>query len=69
MLNHMVGFGDLAESLAVVTGLSARRLARTLAQAADPRRLRLELFELFNPSRRSNSAIRAFKAAFSTESV
>ena len=39
MLDHMVGFGDLAESLAVVTGLSARRLARTLAQAADPRRL------------------------------
>jgi hypothetical protein len=29
----------------------------------------LELFELFNPSRRSNSAIRAFKAAFSAESV
>ena len=39
MLDHMVGFGDLAESLAVVTGLSARRPARTLAQAADPRRL------------------------------
>jgi hypothetical protein len=72
MLDDAVGNGDLAQGLAVVAVLAPRRLIH------GSRKLRvrggffspsldggLPLLVLFRPSRRSNSSIRAFKAAIS----
>src|SRR5438552_3211881 len=72
MIDDFVGIGDLSQSLAFVTLLPTRLLAGPFAQARHPRRLlqpiarwRFALFELFNPSRRSSSAIWALSAATS----
>ena len=72
MIDDPVRLGNLPQGLAFMTFLPARRLVRRFAQARHPRRLLdpsldggLPLLELFNPSRRSSSAIRALRTAIS----
>ena len=75
MIDDLIGISDLPQRLAFVTLLPARFLAGTFPQARHPCRLSpsldggLPLFELFNPSRRSSSAIRALRDAFSAFSA
>ena len=77
MIDNVVRIRDLSQGLALVTLLPAPLLAGAFPQALHPYRLlqsiarrRLApLFELFNPSRRSSSAIRAFSDAFSALSA
>src|SRR5271168_3147450 len=75
MIDDFVGISDLSQGLAFVTLLPTRFLAGPFTQTRHPRRLlqpiarrRLPLFELFNPSRRSSSAIWALSAATSAMS-
>ena len=75
-IDDLIGISDLPQRLAFVTLLPARFLAGTFPQARHPCRLlqpiarrRLAAVELFNPSRRSRSAIRALRDAFSAFSA
>jgi hypothetical protein len=68
MVDDDIRILDLTQGLSSMTFLSARFLARRLPQALGPGRFvslegGLPLLLLFNPSRRSNSATRAFDAA------
>jgi hypothetical protein len=70
MVDRTVRYGDLPQGVSFMTFLPARRLVRWLAQTSDRGGLLspsldggLPLLELFNPSRRSSSAIRASRAA------
>ena len=72
MIDDPVRLGGLPQGVSFMTFLPARRLVRWLAQTSDRGGLLspsldggLPLLELFNPSRRSSSAIRAFSAAIS----
>src|SRR6516162_781449 len=72
MIDHLVGLGHLEQGASFVTLLPTNGPIRWFARALDPRRLfepvarrGLPLFELFRPSQRSSSAIRAFRAAIS----
>ena len=76
MIDDVIGISDLPQGLAFVTFLPARLLGRTFPQARHPRGFfspsldgGLPLFELFNPSWRSSSAIRAFRDSFSALSA
>jgi len=72
MIDNLVGISDLSQRLAFVTLLPARRFperSRKLCTRAGFFSPSLDgglpLFELFNPSRRSSSAICALRAAIS----
>jgi hypothetical protein len=76
MIFDVVGLGDLPQRLASVALLPARLPLGFLARLRTRAGLfspsldgGLPLFELFKPSRRSSSAILAFKAAFSATSA
>src|ERR1035438_8845103 len=72
MIGDLVGLGGLPQGFALVTfcppGFLSERSRRLLTRAgffSPSLDGGLALFELFNPSRRSSSAIRAFRAAVS----
>ncbi len=76
MIDDVIGISDLPQGLAFVTFLPARGLAersRRLVTRAGFFSPSLDgglpLFELFNPSWRSSSAIRAFRDSFSALSA
>ena len=76
MIDNVVRIGDLSQGLALVTLLPApllagpsRRLLTRPGFFSPSLDGGLPLFELFNPSRRSSSAIRAFSDAFSALSA
>ena len=74
MIDNVVRIRDLSQGLALVTLLPApllasRRLFTRTGFFSPSLDGGLPLFELFNPSRRSSSAIRAFSDAFSALSA
>ena len=75
MINGGIGCFNPAKRLARMAPLTAGRLARRFAKAADPRQLLqpvaggwLSLLLLFNPRRRSSSASRPVSATTSARS-